>query len=66
LNRLRFSTPQVVLLVWTVAALAVAEYVRHQPLAERTETVAGAIEVVASILTGILFVVFSYRNRRSS
>jgi hypothetical protein len=62
LNRFTFSRSQVLLLAWTVAALVVAEYVRHRPMADRTETVAGGVEVVAAILTGVLFVILFYRK----
>ena len=46
---------QLILLCWSVVALAAAEYVRHLQFADRTQMLIGATEVVLAIATGIGF-----------
>ena len=43
------------LVCWSVFALGAAEYVRRLQLSERAQMIAGAIEVVLAIATGIAF-----------
>jgi hypothetical protein len=57
---------QLVLLCWSVLALGVAEYVRHIQLAERTQMLIGATEVVLAIATGIAFGIATVGNKNKS
>jgi len=46
---------QKLLLCWSVAGLAAAEYVRHIRFSDRAQMFVGALEVLLAIATGIAF-----------
>ena len=54
---------QKLLFCWSLVALAGAEYVTHLHLADRTQRLVGAIEVVLAIATGIAFGIASTRKK---
>ena len=57
---------QLILVCWSVAALAVAEYVRHLQLADRSQMLIGAAEVVLAIATGIGFGLATIGNKKKT
>ncbi|HKF54350.1 MAG TPA: hypothetical protein VKJ45_02865 [Blastocatellia bacterium] len=56
---------QLILVCWSVVALAGAEYVRHLQLADRTQMLIGAVEVALAIGTGIGFGIATIGNRKN-
>jgi len=60
------SRLQVILVCWSVVALAGAEYVRHLQLADRTQMLVGAAEVALAIATGIAFGIATVRNKKKN
>jgi hypothetical protein len=57
---------QLILVCWSLLALAGAEYVRHLQLADRTQMLIGATEVVLAIATGIAFGIATVGNKNKS
>ncbi len=54
------------LLCWSVAALGVAEYVRHLRLTDKAQIVIGATEVLLAIATGIAFGIATISKNRKA
>jgi len=55
-----------ILVCWSVVAVAGAEYVRHLQLTDRTQTLVGAAEVALAVATGIAFGIATIGNKKKS
>jgi hypothetical protein len=60
------SRSQKLLLAWSLGSLLAAEYIRHRPFAEKSETLIGLIEVSVAILTGLVFGASILKRTRTS